>query len=95
MWDWAIWSALIVGGLAGFASIWLLARRILQAWRTLQDVRRHAADSLGELVAKGEQTAVKAATAGDTAELEESVERLRGSLAQLSVLQAALDEARP
>ncbi|MGH3008603.1 MAG: hypothetical protein ACRDLM_04260 [Gaiellaceae bacterium] len=95
MWDWAIWGALIVGGIAGFAALALLIRRSLEAWRTLKDVRRHAADSLGELTAKAEQTAEKVEVAGDTAELQESVARLRTSVAQLAVLHAALDEARP
>jgi hypothetical protein len=94
MWDWAIWSALAVGGSAGLAAIALLVRRILEAWRRLKAIRRHAADSLGELTAKAEQTAAKAEAAGDTAELQESVARLRVSVAQLAVLRAALDEAR-
>jgi ubiquinone biosynthesis protein UbiJ len=94
MWDWAVWSALIVGGIAGFAAIGLLRKRVLEAWRTLKEVRRHAAESLGELAAKAEQTAAKVEAAADTEELQESVARLRVSLAQLNVLQAALDEAR-
>ena len=95
MWDWAIWSALIVGGLAGIAAIGLFVRHLIGAWRTLTDARRHAAETLAALAAKGEQTAAKAEAAGDTTELTESVGRLRASLAQLSVLQTALDEARP
>jgi hypothetical protein len=95
MWDWAIYGALLAGGLAGVAAIVLLARRALEAWRTLKDVRRHAAASLGELASKAEQTAEKIEAAADTEELQESVGRLRVSLAQLAVLQSALDEARP
>jgi ubiquinone biosynthesis protein UbiJ len=93
VWDWAIWGALIVGALAGFGAIALLSRRILEAWRAFKDARRHSADVLGELGAKGEETVELAASAGDTAELQESVARLRVSLAQLAVLRRALDEA--
>ena len=59
----------------------------------LHNVRRHAADSIGDLAAKGELTASKAEAAGDTAELRESISRLHVSLAQLNVLRAALEEA--
>jgi hypothetical protein len=95
MWDWAIYGALLAGGFAGIAAIALLARRAREAWVTLKDVRRHAAATLGELASKAEQTAAKIEAAADTEELQESVGRLRVSLAQLAVLQSALDEARP
>ena len=92
MWDWAVWGALIAGGIAGIGAMTLLALRARTAWRTFKDVRRDAAYGLGELVAKGEATAERATAAGDTAELHASVARLRVSLAQLDVLRAALGE---
>jgi hypothetical protein len=94
MWDWAIWGALIAGGLAGTGAIWLLVRRSLDAWRTLKDTRRNAAQSLGDLAAKAETTAQKVEASGDTVELQESVARLRHSLRQLTILRAALDDAQ-
>jgi ubiquinone biosynthesis protein UbiJ len=93
MWDWAIWGALVAAALAGFGAIALLVARVRQAWRAFKVARRHSADVLGELGRKGEETAEKAAAAGDTAELQESVARLRVSLARLAVLRSALDEA--
>ncbi len=90
--NWAIWGALIAAGLAGIGSLALLAARLLQAWRAFKEARRDSAAALAELGAKGEQTAEKAAASGDTAELRESVARLRVSLAQLAVLRAAVDE---
>jgi hypothetical protein len=94
MWDWAIWGALIVAWLAGVAALVLVVRRSLTAWRKADEVRRDMVGRLDELTAKAEVTAERAAGAGDTAELQESVGRLQVSLAQLAVLTAALDEAR-
>jgi hypothetical protein len=93
MWDWAIWSALIVAALAVGAASALLARRAIRAWRDVKDARRDVVRRLDDLSAKVEQTAERVAAAGDTAELQESVGRLRVSLAQLAVLRAAVDEA--
>ncbi|MFL5960659.1 MAG: hypothetical protein ACJ75G_10375 [Gaiellaceae bacterium] len=94
MWDWAIWAALGVSGVAGIAAAVLLARRVLVAWRSVRETRRDLAHRLHELEAKGEATAEAVASAGDTAELQESLGRLRVSLAQLAVLRAAVDEAQ-
>ena len=93
MWDWAIWGALIVAGLAVGAALALLARRALGAWRDVKDARRDVVRRLDDLSANVEATAERVAAAGDTAELQESVGRLRAALAQLAVLRAAVDEA--
>jgi hypothetical protein len=93
MWDWAIWGALIAAALAGIGAIALLVARVRQAWRAFKEARRGAADVLAELGAKGEETAWRAASAGDTVDLQESVARLRVSLAQLAVLRRAIGEA--
>ena len=92
MWDWAIWGALVAAGVAGTAALALVAVRARQAWRGLKAVRRDVVDRLGELATAGEVTAEKVAVAGDTAELQERLGRLRGSLARLAVLRAAIDE---
>jgi hypothetical protein len=50
--------------------------------------------ALGELSARAEATAERAAAAGDTGELQERLRRLRVSFARLAVLRAPLDEAQ-
>ena len=93
MWDWAIWTALILAFSAGIAALVLLVVRVLQAVRDLKRTRRRAVRRLDQVAANGEATAERLATAGDTAELQESLDRLRVSLARLGVLRNALDEA--
>ena len=93
MWDWAIWAALILAFLAGIAALALVVVRVLEAWRDLKRTRRRAIRRLDAFAAKNEATAERLATAGDTVELQESLGRLRVSLAQLAVLRNALDEA--
>jgi len=93
MWDWAIWTALIVTFLAGIAALVLLVVRVLQAWRDLKRTRRRSVRRLDNFAARAEATAERLETAGDTAELEQSLGRLRISLARLAVLTDALDEA--
>ncbi len=93
MWDWAIWVAVIGGGIAVVAALALLGTRVLEAWRAFKGARRELVRQLGELEAKGGETAEKAAAAGGTVELQESVARLRVSLARLAVLREALGEA--
>jgi site-specific recombinase len=94
MWDWLIWGALILTALAGIAALVLLAVRTRQAWRDAKHVRQNLVGPRDEFAAKAEATAERLSTAGDTAELQESVARLRASLARLEVLTAALDEAQ-
>jgi hypothetical protein len=94
MWDWAIWAALIVGALAGMAATVRLVRRIRETLRHAEDTRRDTVRRLDEFAAKAEAVADRIAVVGDTAELQESLGRLRISLARLAVLRAALDEAR-
>jgi hypothetical protein len=93
MWDWAVWGALIAGALAVLGGLALLVVRILQAWRDFKRGRRRLFRGLDELSAKGAATADAAAAAGGSEELQESLARLRGSLARLAVLRSALDEA--
>ena len=92
MWDWAIWGALILAGLAGIAALALVFARARQAWRDVRDTRRDVVRRLDDLVREGEATAEKVAAAG--AELQQSFARLRVSLARLAVLRTALDEAQ-
>jgi predicted nuclease with TOPRIM domain len=93
MWDWAIWGALIFGFVAGIAALVLLVRRTRAAYREFDRTHETVARELDEVTTRAEATAARAeATAGDTSELQESLERLRVSLAQLAVLTDALDE---
>jgi hypothetical protein len=92
MWDWAIWGALLVAGLAGIAALALFAMRAWNAWRDVRDRRTDGLRRLDEFARKAEAVADRLQTAGNTAELQSSRERLRVSLAKLAVLQAALDE---
>ena len=92
MWDWAIWGALIIGTLAGMAALGLLVARSLEAWRALNDSRRTVIRGVSDFAAKAEAAAEKLAAVDQTAELQESLARLRVSLARLAVLQHAIDE---
>ena len=92
VWDWAVWTALIVAVLAGIAAFALLVSRSLKALHAFQDTRRAVVGGLDDFAAKAEAAADKLAVADDTAGLQESVARLRVSLARLAVLRAAIDE---
>ena len=92
MWDWAIWAALIVVGLAGIAALTLLVVRTRTAWRDARQTNREALRRLDEFSGKAEAVSERLAAADDTTELQTSLEHLHVSLAQLAVLRAALDE---
>jgi hypothetical protein len=94
MWDWAIWGSLIAVFLAGVAALALVVVRSRVAWRDVRYTGRDTVRRLDELTVKAEATADRLEVAGDTAELEESLGRLRVSLAQLAVLREALDEVQ-
>jgi hypothetical protein len=94
MWDWAIWAALIAGGLAIVGALAYLGVRALQAWRDFKRVRRHLLGAAEAVTAQGEAVADGAADALDTSDVTESLARLRGSLARLAVLREAVDEAQ-
>ncbi|HZD88113.1 MAG TPA: hypothetical protein VE088_08930 [Gaiellaceae bacterium] len=94
MWDWAIWAALIAGGLAVVAALVFLVVRILEAWRAFTRIRGHLSDAAEGLTAQGEAVADRAAGALDTSRVAASLMRLRTSLAQLAVLREAVDEVQ-
>jgi hypothetical protein len=93
VWDWAIWAAFVLGTAAGIAALVLFVLRSLEAWRAFRETRRAILGGLDEFAAQAEAVAEKLASADDTAELHESLGRLRLSLARLAVLRAAIDEA--
>jgi hypothetical protein len=94
MWDWAIWAALIAGAVAGIVATVRLVKRVRETLRDAEYTRRDAVRRIDEFTAKAEAAADRIAVVGDTAQLQESLARLRLSLARLAVLRAALDEAR-
>ena len=69
-----------------------LQQAFLQAWRALKRLRRHLAKELARLADLAEQTADKVGAATDTAELTESLARLRVTLRRFALLREALDE---
>ena len=92
--DWTIYGALIVGFLCIAVATWLLVRRARVTWREFQRVQRLLNVELARL-AESADAAARAAErqAGDQARLDESLARLRVTLARFAVLQNALDEA--
>ena len=93
MWDWLVWCALLVAICSCIAAIVVLFRRTRDTLRDGKRVLSRAAASLAALQANAEQAAAKAERVGDgSRELEESLARLRGAIAQLAVLRAALAE---
>ena len=93
MWDWAIWAALILVAVAGIAALVVFVRRSLKAWRAFKDVGGEILHRLDDFTARAEEVADKIAAADTgTAEVQESLGRLRVSLARLAVLRAAIDD---
>jgi uncharacterized protein YjiS (DUF1127 family) len=93
VWDWLIWSGLIAGVIAAVSGLVYLVIRILQAWRDFKRTRRHLVRALDHVTESAERAAVKA-EAADSRELQESLARLRRSLAELHVLRTAAEEAQ-
>ena len=78
---------------SAIAAIVVAALRIRDVLREFKRVNSRAVASIGDLAAKADLAASKAERVGDdTQALQESVARLRGSIAQLLVLRAALAE---
>ena len=78
---------------SGIAALIVLVLRVRDALRRVKAFRSGVVKTLGAITAKAELAAAKAESAGDTRELQESVARLRRSIAQLAVLRAALERA--
>jgi hypothetical protein len=91
--DWAIYAALLAGFAAVVAAGAFFVVRFLRARRDLKRFRRHLGKELDRLADLGEATVQKLETATDTRELDESLSRLRVTLARFAVLRASLDES--
>jgi hypothetical protein len=90
--DWVIYAALIAAALATLGATIFLVVRGLQGWRDFKRLRRHLAKALQALADVAERTSQSAERVSDQSALEESLRRLRISLATMNVLTAALDE---
>ena len=90
--DWAIYAALIVAVLSVAGAAAFLAVRSLQGWRALKRFRRHLARSLADLASSAEHTGEIVERISDQTPLEQSLARLRVTLAKLAVLRAAVGE---
>ena len=91
--DWAIWTALVVAALAVLGGLGFLGVRVLQAWRTFKRFRRHLGKELDRLTDALERMALAAEHATDRSRLDESLGRLRVTLARFALLREAVDEA--
>src|SRR5947208_1353498 len=91
--DWTIYAALAVGLAAAAAAAAFFVVRALRAWRDLKRFRRDLGKELDRLADLGEATVQKLETATDRQELDESLSRLRVTLARFAVLRASLDES--
>ena len=90
--DWAIYGALIFGGIAVLAAAAFVVVRALQGWRTLKRFRRHLGRSLQDLADKAEHTGEIVERVSNQRELEDTLAHLRVGLATFAVLRTALDE---
>ena len=90
--DWAIYGALIFGGISVVAAAVFVVVRALQGWRTLKRFRRHLRRSLQELADKAEHTGEIVERVSDQRELQDSLADLRVGLAKVAVLRTAVDE---
>jgi predicted transcriptional regulator len=90
--DWAIYGALVFGGVTVVAAAAFLVVRVLQGWRELKRFRRHLARGLNDLAAKAERTGELVERISDQGELQDTLSRLRLTLTKFNVLRAAVDE---
>jgi hypothetical protein len=91
--DWTIYGALIVGFLAIAIGAARLFTHMREMWRSFRRLRGGLAVELARLAEVSEKTSATAERVGDQEQLNESLARLRVSLAQFAVLQSAIDEA--
>jgi hypothetical protein len=90
--DWTIYGALIAGGLALAAGTAFVVVRALETWRRFKRLRRQLAKSLQALADTAERASAAAERVSDQGVLEQSLARLRVTLARFNLLRAALDE---
>ena len=92
MFEWLIYAALIAAFVAVVASAARLVVRVSHTWRGFKRLRRQLVKELDRLTLAADMLAAKAEKTGDMERLEESLARLRVSLARVQVLRNAMDE---
>ena len=90
--DWAIYGALVFGGISVLAGAAFVLVRVLQGWRTLKRFRRHLGRALQDLADKAEHTGEIVERVSDQRALEDAIAHLRVGLAKFAVLRTAVDE---
>ena len=92
MFEWLIYAALIAAFVAVVVAAARLVVRVSQTWRGFKRLRRQLVKELDRLTLAADMLAAKAEKTGDMERLEESIARLRVSLARVQVLRNAMDE---
>ena len=92
MFEWLIYAALIAAFVAVVAAAARLVVRVSHTWRGFKRLRRQLVKELDRLTLAADMLAAKAEKTGDLERLDESLARLRVSLARVQVLRNALDE---
>src|SRR3954465_13165973 len=82
--DWAVYGALIAAFLVVIGAAAVLVVRALRGWRDLKRFRRRLGRELFELADKAERTSDIVERVSDQGELEETLVRLRISLARFN-----------
>jgi len=90
--EWLIYAALIAAFVAVVASAARLVVRVSHTWRGFKRLRRQLVKELDRLTLAADMLAAKAEKTGDLERLDESLARLRVSLARVQVLRNAMDE---
>ena len=92
MFEWLIYAALIAAFVAVVVAAVRLVVRVSHTWRGFKRLRRQLVKELDRLTLAADMLAAKAEKTGDMERLDESLARLRVSLARVQVLRNAMDE---
>jgi hypothetical protein len=90
--DWAVYGAVALATLSSISALAYLIAQALLAWRAFKRLRRHAFKELDRVLALAEAGAEKAQQLGEGTRLQESLARLRVTLARFAILRRAVDE---
>jgi hypothetical protein len=94
MYEWFIYAALIAAFVAVVVSAGRLVVRVSHTWRGFKRLRRQLVKELDRLTLAADMLAAKAEKTGDMQRLDESLARLRISIARVQVLRDAVDEVQ-
>ena len=92
MYEWLIYAALIAAFVEVVAAAARLVVRVSHTWRGFKRLRRQLVKELDRLTLAADMLAAKAEKTGDMERLDESLARLRVSLARVQVIRNAMDE---